>query len=158
MADHIALLKAIEQDTKEWSEGKRVEAISKKLAWILLVVLAAFFVTTMLNSQMRSYSVFSLPPASILVMFLIHELNMPAGWDEVIERKLRTYKPRDLDAWNTLRSDVLSKGKLECDDVRKWLEYEFKVNADLLSAPGSTHSDQFFRRNVEHSETRGSRK
>jgi len=99
MADHIALLKAIEQDTKEWSEGKRVEAISKKLAWILLVVLAAFFVTTMLNSQMRSYSVFSLPPASILVMFLIHELNM-----------------------------------------------------------GSTHSDQFFRRNVEHSETRGSRK
>lgn len=118
MTDRIVLLKAIERDSKDWSQGKRVGCISKRLAGILLFVLVAVFAATLLVPELRSYSLYFSPVLCVPVMFLISELNVPGGWDEVIDRKLSSYEPRDREAWSTLRTAVLKKGKLEPDDVR----------------------------------------
>ncbi|MGS4682691.1 hypothetical protein ACKURH_26575 [Enterobacter soli] len=148
MKDRIAVLKTIKQACEAWSEGKRVGCISKKLAGILLAVLAAVFVTTVLNYELFPYGLYSLPPLSVLAIFLMSELNTPGGWDEVIDKELRVYEPRDREAWETLRTAVLRKGKLEHADVRSWLEAERKANTDLLNAPETALGYGFVRRDV----------
>ncbi|MGK3194577.1 hypothetical protein [Enterobacter soli] len=149
MKDRIAVLKTIKQACEAWSEGKRVGCISKKLAGILLAVLTAVFVTTVLNYEHFPYGLYSLPPLSVLAIFLISELNMPGGWDEVIDKELRVYEPRDREAWETLRAAILRKGKLEHVDVRSWLEAEREANADLLDAPETALGYGFVRRDVK---------
>ncbi|MFX4314321.1 hypothetical protein F8O53_20760 [Enterobacter sp. 63] len=149
MKDRIAVLKTIKQACEAWSEGKRVGYLSKKLAGILLAVLTAVFVTTVLNYEHFPYGLYSLPPLSVLAIFLISELNTPGGWDEVIDKELRVYEPRDREAWETLRAAVLQKGKLEHADVRSWLEAERKANADLLDAPETALGYGFVRRDVK---------
>ncbi|ASD61906.1 MULTISPECIES: hypothetical protein [Enterobacter] len=148
MENRIVLLRGIKQDWKAWSEGKRLGCISKKLAGILLAVVAAIFVTIVLNYELLPYSLYSLPPLSVFAIFLVSELSTPGGWDEVIDRRLQSYEPRDSEAWKALRAAVLEKGKLEHDDVRLWLEAEFKANADLLDVAETAMRYGFVRRDV----------
>lgn len=149
MKDRIAVLKTIKQACEAWSEGKRVGYLSKKLAGILLALLSAVFVTTVLNYELFPYGLYSLPALSVLAIFLMSELNTPGGWDEVIDKELRVYEPRDREAWKTLRTAVLRKGKLEHADVRLWLDAERKANADLLDAPETALGYGFVRRDVK---------
>mgnify|MGYP000848386574 FL=1 len=149
MKDQIAVLETIKQACEAWSEGRRVPTISKKLAGKQQAVMPPVFLTTVLNYELFPYGLYSLPPLSVLAIFLMFELNRPGGWDEVIDKELRVYEPRDREAWKILRTTVLRKGKLEHDDVRSWLEAERKANADLLNAPETALGYCFVRREVK---------
>jgi hypothetical protein len=101
------------------------------------------------HSAEYDFSLMACTPCTFecVMHFLISELSTPGGWDEVIDKELRLYEPRDREAWKTLRTAVLPReaGTCRCQVM---VEAERKANTGLLNAPETALGYGFVRRDV----------
>lgn len=125
--ENRALLQAIQNDSRTWSEGEQTGVYSRYFSggMILTGTWLVFFAE--LSANQKTLFIFGLITLLVGLAAFTMALLSPTDWPVVIGKKLKVYRPHDTGAYHRLCMNILSNGELRQDDLRAWLDAEMSA-------------------------------
>ncbi|QEM94304.1 hypothetical protein FEI17_27105 (plasmid) [Kosakonia radicincitans] len=119
------VLRQIRSDINQWRAGGFPPGKRLFLFVWGLPTLGGFWLV--MNSSAKpavSALIFALISGVALIFATVVTAAAPKTWSETLDKRLSTYQPQNLVAWNYLQKTASKKGKLEVHDLERWYESE----------------------------------
>ncbi|WP_148569919.1 hypothetical protein [Leclercia adecarboxylata] len=132
-----ALLQAIKNDWRTWSEGEQTGVSSRYFSGGMILAGAWLVFFAELSANQKTLFIFGLITLLVGLAACTMALLSSTDWPVVIGKKLKVYRPHDTEAYHRLCMAMLVAGKLQQDDLRAWLDAETSAGPAIQVEPAS---------------------